>query len=404
MFIELAIALLLGTGVGLITGLLPGIHINLVSAILIAISSSLLTITSPIILVIFIVSLSITHIFIDFIPTIFLGVPNEDTSLTVLPGHELLLQGKAYEAVILSIIGALIGIFILIPLTPLFILFLPTIYDILKNIMPFILILILFFMLFFEKQKIISTLFIMVLSGLLGISVLTLNLNIKEPLLPLLSGLFGSSSIILSISKSQKIPFQETPHLKQIIKENRPNIKKPIFASLIASPICSFLPALGSGQASTIGSYIFGDLDKKQFLILIGIVNSLVMALSFVTLYAINKSRTGSAVYINKLLPAMTLNSLILITTTVIITSFIAFVISLKTAKFFSKKISKINYNLLSIGILILISAIVMIFSNFLGLLVFMISTFLGISCILLNVKRTTLMACLLIPTILYYL
>ena len=106
MILEILIALILGIMIGTITGLIPGIHINLVAVFLLAISTSLLLFFPPIALVIFIIALSIAHIFIDFIPTIFLGAPDEDTALSILPGHELLLQGSGYEAVILSVLGA----------------------------------------------------------------------------------------------------------------------------------------------------------------------------------------------------------------------------------------------------------------------------------------------------------
>jgi putative membrane protein len=401
MIIELIISVILGIFIGTITGLLPGIHINLVSAILLSLP---LSIISPISAVLFITSLSITHIFIDFIPTIFLACPDEDTSLSILPGHELLLQGNGHEAVVISIIGCLIGTILLIPLIPIFLILLPTIYELLKNIIPLVLIIISLFMLIFEKPKLLRTLFIMILSAALGLSILSFNLNIKEPLLPLLTGLFGSSSLILSISKKQNIPNQDTLSLKQILKENKQNLHKPLLASLISAPICSFLPALGSNQASTISSYIIGDLNKKQFLILIGIVNSLVMSLSFITLYIITKSRTGSAVYINKLLPALSSNHLILIILTIIIVSILIFPITLFLSRLFSQNIYRINYNLLSIAILIFLSLIILYFSGVLGFFVFTISTSLGITCILLNVRRTSLMTCLIAPTILYYI
>jgi putative membrane protein len=270
--------------------------------------------------------------------------------------------------------------------------------------MPLVLILVLLTIFLSEKNKILKTFFIMFLSGLLGISVLSFNLNINEPLLSMLTGLFGSSSLIISISKKQNISFQKIISIKQILKQNFSNFKKPIITSLIASPICAFIPGLGSNQASTIGSYIIQDLNKKQFLILIGIVNSLVMSLSFITLYTINKSRTGSAVAISKLIPNLTIDNLIYILLAIIITSILSFLLTINISKIFSKYISKINYSLLSIILLVFISIIIFYFSGFLGLFVFIVSTFLGITCILLNVKRTTLMACLIFPTILYYL
>ena len=405
MILALIAALLLGVLSGTLTGLFPGIHINLVAFFLLTVSASLLPFFPPIALVIFIVSLSITHIFIDFIPTIFLGAPDEDTALSILPGHELLLEGNGYEAIILSVLGALIGIFLLIPLIPIFIILLQIIYSYIKRIIPIILIIIIITMIFFEKSinKKLLTLLIIILSGFLGFA--SLNLNLKDPLLPLLTGLFGSSSLITSITKKQTLPIQQISKLKQIIQDLKPpSLIKSILASLIASPICSFLPSLGSNQASTIGSYVIGELDRKEFLILIGIVNTLVMSLSFITLFSINKSRTGSAVAINKLIPSLTSSDLLLITIAIILSAIIAFIISIIIAKYFSKIITRISYTKLSIAILILLTFITIIFSGIIGLIIFITSTSLGIFTILTGIRRTSLMGCLLIPTILLYL
>ena len=111
--------LLLGIIFGTITGLIPGIHINLVGVSLVALSASLLSSINPIYLVVFISAMAITHTFVDFIPSIFLGCPDTDTELSVLPGHELLKKGQGYSAVFLSAYGGLAAIFILIFITPL---------------------------------------------------------------------------------------------------------------------------------------------------------------------------------------------------------------------------------------------------------------------------------------------
>jgi putative membrane protein len=405
MILELIIALALGIAIGTITGLIPGIHINLVAVFLLALSASLSPFFPPIALAVFIIALSMTHIFIDFIPTIFLGAPDVDTALSILPGHEMLINGKGYEAIILSITGALIGVIILIPLIPFFIYILPIIYPYIERIIAIILIIIILVMIFLEKgkNKKLFTLVIVVLSGFLGYAALNQNLN--DSLLPLLTGLFGASSLTISITKKQTIPNQEISKLKAIFSSlKKYSIIKSITASLIAGPICSFLPSLGSSQAATIGSYVIGELDRKEFLILIGIVDSLVMALSFVILYSINKSRTGSAVAINKLIPVISTGNLFIIIIAIIISAIIAFFISIIIAKYFSKIITKFSYTKLSIAILIFLTIMIIIFSGPLGLLIYITSTALGISCILLGVRRTSLMGCLLIPTIILYL
>ena len=110
MLLQILIALFLGICFGTITGLFPGIHINLVSAFLIALSSSILSAINPVYFIVFIASLAITHTFIDFIPSIFLGCPNADTELSILPGHELLKQGEGYQAIMRTAYGGLISI------------------------------------------------------------------------------------------------------------------------------------------------------------------------------------------------------------------------------------------------------------------------------------------------------
>lgn len=394
MLIEIFIALLIGILAGTLTGLLPGIHINLVGAILISLSAGIFSLISPIYLIVFVVSMSITHIFIDFIPSIFLGCPTEGTEMSILPGHELLKEGKGYEAVMLTAYGGVLAIFLLIITSVPLILVIPKFYSPIQSTIPYALIIILILMIFSEKKKFLAILVIL-LTGILGYCVL--NINMKEPLLPLLTGLFGSSSLLLSIKTKTKIPKQEIPKITNV------KIFKPILGTLIASPFCGFLPGLGSSQAAIVGNTIF-KTDKKGFLTLLGATNVLVMAFSFISLYTIHKKRTGTAAVIDSLIGNFNLKILILILIITIFSGIIAFFLTSLISKEFIKIFEKINYAKISISALIFISIIVLIFSGFLGFLIFIISTFTGIYCIQTSVKRTNMMSCLLIPTIILYL
>jgi len=403
MLIEIIIALLFGCVVGTFTGLIPGIHINLISLLLLSFSISLLNIFSPIVLIVFIVSLSITHTFLDFIPSIFLGAPDEDSILSVLPGHRLLLNKRGYEAIVLTLKGSLTSIFIILILTPLFIFLLPKYYPYIQNIIPLILIIASFYLIFNEEKK-LTALIIFLLSGFLGI--ISFNINISEPFLPLLTGLFGASNIIISIKNKIKIPQQRINK----VKINKKPFLKSITASLIASPLASFLPGLGSSQSAVIGSEISGEnesLNEKEFLFLLGMINTIVMGLSFITFYSIKKTRTGAAVAVSELIPELTLNHLFIILITIIFSGLLSFLIGIKISKIIAKNIHKMNYSKLSLFVLIILFILVFLFSDFFnligglkGIFLFIISTSLGISCILLRIKRMHLMGCLLIPTI----
>ena len=120
MLIEIILFLILGILAGTLTGLTPGIHTNLIGAILISIST--IFFVNPIYALVFITSLAITSTFVDFIPSIFLGCPDTETELSILPGHELLKEKKGYEAIQLANFGCLSGILSLL------ILFFPLIF------------------------------------------------------------------------------------------------------------------------------------------------------------------------------------------------------------------------------------------------------------------------------------
>ena len=135
------------------------------------------------------------------------------------------------------------------------------------------------------------------------------------------------------------------------------------------------------------------------------------MGLSFITLYTIQKTRTGAAVAVSKLIPELTLINLFYIIGTIIIAGIISFFITIFLSKLAAKNIHKFNYSKLSISILIILTILVIIFSDmfnilggFTGLLIFITGTELGIATILLGIRRMHLMGCLLVPTILYYL
>jgi len=400
MLLYLIFALLLGILAGTITGLIPGIHINLIAIILLGFSASLLKIISPLTLIIFITAMAITHTFVDFIPSIFLGAPDEDSVLSVLPGHKLLLKGHAYIGIILTLYGSVTALIIILIFTPIFIYLLPIIYPYILRIMPIILILVSGYLIFSEKKRRTWALTIFLLAGFLGIA--TLNLPVKEPLLPLLTGLFGASNLIVSIKQKTKIPKQKIFKLKQI-KLRKKSFAKSILASIIAAPFTAFLPGLGASQAAVIGSEVT-ELNQKEFLFLLGAINTIVMGLSFITLYTINKTRTGAVVAISKLFPELSLINLFYIITTIIIAGIISFFITILIARQIAKHIHKIHYSKLSLAILLILIFFTIYFTGIIGFLIFIISTSLGISTILLGIRRMHLMGALLVPTILFYI
>jgi putative membrane protein len=123
---------LLGTAAGVATGLTPGLHVNTVAAVVLASQALLVSLTagllawaSPstddllLIVAALIIGNVVSHTFLDYIPTIFLGAPEGETALSVLPGHRMLLQGRGLDAVRLSargsMVAALLSLLLILP-------------------------------------------------------------------------------------------------------------------------------------------------------------------------------------------------------------------------------------------------------------------------------------------------
>lgn len=160
---------ILGTLLGCITGLVPGLHVNNLALILLSISPAILLSLQFLIdlgvresfilllVVIIILATSISHTFVNFIPSTFLGAPEGETALSVLPAHSMLLDGKGYQAVYLSAIGSfsaiVLGFTLLLPFR--FIIGEPVgLYSLMRDAMPYILIAVSLFLIFSERAEI----------------------------------------------------------------------------------------------------------------------------------------------------------------------------------------------------------------------------------------------------------
>lgn len=397
--IELFLALIVGILAGIFTGLAPAVHINLIASILVSYVSFVSPYFSLLALVVFIVSMSVTHTFIDFIPSIFLGAPQEDNFLAILPGHQMFMEGKGFSAVVYTLKGALFGIGILLVFTPIFILFLPSIYSFVSKFIPFLLIFISFYIIFRDKE-VVWSLIIFTMAAFLGI--FSFNLPVKDPLLPLLTGLFGLSSIIISLKDKVQMSSQQIESVRNITLTRKEFVRSSL-AAVIFSPLCSFLPGIGSSHATTLASEII-QLDRKGFLFLSGAINTAIMSLSFIAVYVIGRARSGSAAAVKTILQNITFYDIIVIASSILISGILAYYLGIIIARVSVKFIEKVNYHRISICVIIILLLVNIIFTNLLGIIVLLTATAIGIFCILSGIKRINLMASLIVPAIIFYL
>jgi len=399
MISHLLLAILTGILAGTVTGIIPGIHVNLISVILISISPLLLNHTSPYALALFIIAMSITHTFLDIIPSIFLGAPNEDTALAVLPGHKLVLEGKGYEAIRLATIGSLLSLLFGIMVFPALIFIVPRIYTYIQPVIGYLLVFVVLFLLLRESTPYKAGL-IFLISGILGYTVLQFP-NLHNPLFPLLSGIFGISILINSLFEEAALP---TQYITDQIHLGRATTLKSIGAASLSGWLTSMFPGIGPAHAAIISKTFFPSMDSLAYIVVIGGINTVNFLFSLVTFYTINKARNGAVIAIQELTNTIPLSFLLIIVAAVLLIAGLATLLTLTIAKCFAFIMNKINYQLLCITIIISILFLTIYLSNLIGLFILIISTALGLFTHVLNVKKSHAMGCLLLPVIIFFL
>lgn len=392
MIIELVTGVLIGLGLGLITGLMPGLHPNTIIPIIILIGG----LFDPLVLAAMIVSIAITANFFEFIKSVYLSVPDEGCALA--PSHELLMNGRGQEAIELMSKGALgsmlIAGSIIIPLSAL----LKWLYPLVKPYIAIVLVLISLHFILREKRKIGWALIIFLLSGVLGLVLLT-NDIVNDPLMCMFTGFFGASFLIQNIGKNLKLPNQ----LRRLVVEiDRKSLLKGFLKGVMASSIITFIPAIGPAQSSLLASETSKKKDEKEYLVTIGGVNTCDVVFSLTALFVINKSRSG-VIEIIKQTQSMDLAKFLILVLIAVSVSLLVYKLTLIASKIISKRISNINYSKYSLVALGLITTLVLALNGLIGLFIFALSTIIGLITNKKKVNRSHMLGSLVLPTLTYY-
>lgn len=388
MLLELIISIIFGTILGIISGLIPGIHPNLISTLTILILPNMQN-TNLIMIITTLATMLTTFVFISILPSLLLGIPDPDKTELIRPLQKTILEGKAYKIIKQISLTLFLTTVILILLLPVLI-YLINLSKELAKFIPIVLIALTLYGLKEEKNRFLA-LSIIFLSGVLGITIFSIA-ELKDPLLPLLSGLFGLSSIITSLQ--EKIIFKKQHFTNKT--EISPEIKNAVIYLPFIS-ICSFIPAISSTQLCSI-------LKSKSYIIKVVIFTLATSLLSFATVYTIQKARTGVAAASLQIIPEINKINIIILIITILISSALSSILLIEISKMILKNLNKINIKLISIVVIIIIIALTIIISGIYGLITLILAASLGILTKKLELNMTYLMSALVIPTLFYFL
>ena len=404
--IELVIACFIGISIGTVTGTIPGIHVNTAGAILFASSTFLLTFISPEFLCVVMVAMSIAHALIEFVPSMLLGVPQEGTATSILPGHRMVLQGRSKEVIRIVSVGGFGGIIVTILMLPVFAVALPILHEASK---PFTWMILLVASIYLTYRLTRTTRdFIW---SLLGWIIFQTPIPSGVSLMCTFSGLFGISTILFSLNDSSTIPHQN-PFYELDLDWGK---FKSIFAGGITGAILGFLPGFGPAQGTVIAQAASGtndndDDDTVNFLLATSGLNVSDCLFSLIAIYIIGNPRSGIAVYMSYLISEMSLNHLAIFIFASLIAVSVSLVLSLKLGDSFSRLMSGVDYKKLSIGVILLQILILYVFIFYyrapLGYmtLALITSTAMGMLPHYIVVGKSHLMGVLIIPAIVIYI
>ncbi len=445
--LDLALIMLfcvLGVIMGIATGLLPGLHVNNIALILLSLSGTIVALCAPLeaygiseqfiftLICGFIIAVSISHTFHDAIPTTFIGAPEEDTALSVLPAHALLLEGRGYKAVAFSALGSygaiVVCIFLLYPIrfiigSPLFL------YSTLQEIMVWVLIAISILMIATEKAKItefgtcgklpsivgiLFATFVFFLSGIFGIVILDFSLDspigLQAPVLfPALAGLFGTPTLLNSLMTKPVIPKQKIEKIKLDAREKKDSILSIITGSL-AGILVSIIPGITSATGTILAMNARKGSGNEQTIVTLSSVNTASAFSVIVVLFVILRPRSGAALAVNELIAVEEWTAFAIPTDLIYLLMFLIFggalsyFLTLKIGKIFAKRFANVPYSLLVTLTVAMITILVFIFTGVFGILILIAATCIGFLPVFWGVRRSHCMGILLIPIILHFL
>lgn len=395
MFVDILIFTALGICIGVLFGLVPGLHPNLIVLFVpffIALDINQLPLLA------LIAAMAVSNSMIDFIPSILLGVPDSGNELAVLPGHRMLLRGKGYEAIKLTVIGGFGSVLICLALFPLLAFFIPFIYTFAQPFIYLLLMIVASFMIFTEKTapKRIMALFYFFLAGAIGIMGSRLPIDNNLVLFPVLSGLFGISFLLLQIRNKVGLPEQEGGGL--LVSGSV--IKRGVIFGSLGGVFSGLLPGVGSSEIATIATV---DKNDHSFLVTIGAITTANILISILSLWLIGKGRSGVAVVVSQLID-IGFEEILIVLFTGLLACGISALLTLFIAKRFIGMVKKLNYGTISLFVIVLVIILVFLFSGIYGLFLTFVCTCLGVSANLIGIKRGNLMGVLIMPTILFYL
>jgi putative membrane protein len=396
--IEILVGVLLGVALGTVSGILPGIHANTLAGVLLSLQVALIPVIGPLALAATMFAALITHTFVDSIPTTFLGIPDADTALAVLPAHALCLEGNGEEAVRIAALGSACAMIIAVPLSVLCYFLLPALQPLFDWGIGLVLVAVIGYMIVTSEAP--GWAFALFgISGILGIFTFRYGFlgwhsvgGGSALLMPLLTGLFGIS--VLLVASQGTMPAQK---FNGISIDGRSVARSSVLGTL-AGVAVGWLPGLSNATANGVLASVIGyEKDRRAYILATSAANTANAFIGLAALFALSRMRNGVMVALSAL-PLPPASALFVVGVLAACAAYVITVILSRSAH----HLGGIEGRWLNGAVIAFVVAICLLLTGPFGGFVLLLATLIGLVPHIVNVPRMYCMGAVMVPVMLY--
>ena len=387
-----------GIGCGVVSGLIPGIHANTMAGVLLSLQALLLVWFDPVVIASAMFAALVTHTFLDCVPGTFLGIPDADTSLAVLPAHSLCLEGRGEEAVRISALGSAAGVALSLPLALAFVLVLPALQPGIDWGIGLVILAVGGYLIVVSESP-GWALAVFGVSGVLGLFTLRYSFlawpagGESGVLMPLLSGLFGIA--VLLRASHGLMPAQ---HFSGI--DLPPGaIRRGSVLGSVAGALVGWLPGLSNATANALLTSVIGyDSNPREYILATSAANTVNAFLGLAALYAISRTRNGvmAALAAAEEVPPVT--AVLLAGALAAVGAYLLTILLSRAAWWFGG----VNVTMLNYGVIAFVVLLSLFLCGPFGGLVLILATAVGYVPTLVNIRRVYCMGVIMVPVMVY--
>jgi len=395
--LEILLGTFFGVLLGTISGIVPGVHANTLAGVLLSLQAVLLSVLGPVALAGTLFAALITHTFVDAVPSTFLGIPEADTSLSVLPAHALCLEGNGEEAVRIAALGSACAMIIAVPVSVLCFLLLPALQPYFDWWIGILLVASIGYMIVTSEAP-AWALAIFTLSGVLGMFALHyaflgwhMLAGGSAILMPLLTGLFGIS--VLLVASQGPLPAQ---HFSGLRIEDKGVLKYSLLGTGAGIAV-GWLPGLSTASANGVLASIIGyERDRRSYILATNAANTANAFIGLAALFALSRMCNGVMAALAEI-PLPPMGELMVVG---ILAACAAYVITIRVSASASR-LNGLDSRILNRSVIVFVILLSIVLTGPFGFFILLLATAAGLVPHLVNVPRMYCMGAIMVPVIL---